>query len=78
METRFIQILTCKDCPFSGHKTDARINATTYFCTYPENMEIDQLPAEEVNGELYPITMTSHYDNGREIPFWCKLPSKVN
>jgi len=77
-EERYLKIESCKDCPWYGH-TGTSNELTTFICGYPENMKIEQLPAEKIGEKVYPITHIGKYSfKIVPIPFWCKLPSKVN
>jgi len=75
MEMRFIRIITCSDCPFSGHETDSKKDTIVHFCTHAENMNIEQLHAVQIDGKIYPITSVT--ERQCSIPFWCKLPKET-
>ncbi len=77
IEERYLKIESCKNCPNFGH-TGTKNKLTTFICGYSENMNIEQLPADKIGDKIYPITHIGGWSGTVPIPFWCKLPSKVN
>jgi len=75
-EVRYIKIKSCKECGFCGHKSNANRKNTIFFCSNPENMKIEQLPAEMIGDHIYPIISVTTKDIAT-IPYWCKLPSEA-
>jgi hypothetical protein len=76
MEQRFLEIKSCKECPFKGVSITGNGKAISIFCTSPDNMDIEKLQKIEIHGKLYPIVELHSWSMDCEIPYWCKLPKR--
>ena len=75
MNVKYVKIMSCTDCEFSGHTV--RGSKVTFICSNPIHKDLP-VPKEEIDRKYFPIT-ASNQPTFRmcPIPDWCKLVSDI-